>query len=144
MRSIVLAPEVDTAPPSHQGASGYEDDIRVKARLLARLKERFLLESPEIPVVDAVFDDLESILGEHAELKMAEIEKLRPRLHAVFRRIVYVSRQPNSGVLPATVVECRSLLMERFPRDFGPALVHVRRLAMAVSALLDELLEDLP
>nr|WSZ99022.1 DUF6415 family natural product biosynthesis protein [Streptomyces sp. NBC_00857] len=144
MRSSVLAPEVDTAPPGHQGPSGYEDDVRVKARLLAKLKEHFLLVSPEVPVVDAVFDDLESILGEHAELKMAEIEMLRPCLHAVFRRIVYVSRQPNSGVLPGLVVECRSLLVERFPRDFGPALVHLRRLAMAVSALLDELLDDLP
>ncbi|MFE2034289.1 DUF6415 family natural product biosynthesis protein [Streptomyces scopuliridis] len=144
MRSSVLAPEVDTAPPSHQGASGFENGARVKTRLLAALKARFLLESPEIPVVDAVFNDLEAILGEHAELEMAEIENLRPRLHAVFRRIVYVARQPNSGVLPETVLECRVLLVERFPRDFGPALAHLRRLAMAVSSLLDELLEDLP
>lgn len=144
MRSSALAPEVDAAPPSHRSASGFQDDARTKGRLLAGLKVRFLLESPEIPVVDAVFDDLESVLGEHAELEMAEIEKLTPRLHAVFRRIVYVARQPNSGVLPATIVECRSLLVERFPRDFGPALAHLRHLAMAVSALLDELLEELP
>ncbi|MCZ4098287.1 DUF6415 family natural product biosynthesis protein [Streptomyces sp. H39-C1] len=135
--------EVAEAPPNPRSDGSYQNDDQVKARLLAKLRERFLLESPEIPVVDAVFDDLELVLGEHADLTMADIEELTPRMHAVFRRVIYVARQPNSGVLPATVGAYQDLLIARFPRDFAQALAHLRRLAMAVSDSLDELLEEL-
>lgn len=144
MTSSVLAQGVAAPPPSYQGARKFEDHDRAKALLLARLKERFLLESPQIPVVDAVFDDLDSVLGEHTELSMAEIKDLTPRLHTVFRRIRYVARQPNSGVRPETIAASRGLLTERFPQDFTLALAHLRRLAMTVSDLLDELLEEMP
>jgi hypothetical protein len=109
-----------------------------------QLREQFFLVSPEIAVVDAVFDDLEAVLGESADPTPADIAELTPRLHAVFRRIAYVAQEPNSGVRPETIAGARNFLDQRFPRDFLPARAHLRRLAMTVENLLDELLEDMP
>ncbi|UNO42150.1 DUF6415 family natural product biosynthesis protein [Streptomyces sp. MST-110588] len=142
MRSSVLERDPGAVPLNHGGEA--QNDDQTKARLLAALRARFLLESPEIPVVDVIFDDLERILGEGAALTASEVASLTPRLHALYRRAVRASRHPNSGVRPATVAASHRLLFERFPPEFLPALAHLRRLALAVSDLLDELLEDMP
>ncbi|MFJ9822374.1 DUF6415 family natural product biosynthesis protein [Streptomyces sp. NPDC101151] len=145
MTSTTLAPVADASQAGQGANSAYRTDDRVKARVLAGVRERFLLESPDVPIIDALFEDLESILGQDADLEAARVSELTPRLHAVFRRVMYVARQhPHSGIRPATVEAYRSLLVERFPPVFLPALAHLRRLAMAVSDLLDELLEDMP
>ncbi|MBD0739075.1 DUF6415 family natural product biosynthesis protein [Streptomyces sp. CBMA29] len=122
-----------------------DDSTLVTARVLAGLRQRFLLESPGTPSVDLVFEDLESVLGVYAgDLTAAEIATIRPRLHAAFRRIVFVSQRSGSGVSPERLEVSFGLLTQRFPADFPAALVHLRRLAVTVSDLLDELLEDLP
>lgn len=69
---------------------------------------------------------------------------LARRLHAVFRRLVHLSQVPGSGVRRATVAASSGLLTELMPQDFAGALGYLRRLALAVSGLLDELLEDMP
>jgi hypothetical protein len=38
------------------------------ARLLAGLRELSLTELPAMPSIDVIFEDLESVLGEHAEV----------------------------------------------------------------------------
>ncbi|MBY8889214.1 hypothetical protein K7472_30855 [Streptomyces sp. PTM05] len=142
MRYRVLGRNVDSPRLSQEGLC--RTDPLVKARTLAALRGHFLLESPEVPVVDAVFDDLELVLGEDAELTGADVARLTPRLHLVYRRILLAASQPSSGVRPETAAASRNLLVERFPNEFVPARAHLRRLAMAVSDLLDELLEDMP
>lgn len=66
MSCLVLAPEA-TADSLNLGGAGCADDTRTKARVLAALRERFLLESPRTPVVDVIFEDLESVLGEETD-----------------------------------------------------------------------------
>ncbi|MEU8968971.1 DUF6415 family natural product biosynthesis protein [Streptomyces monashensis] len=129
--------------PSHQ-AGAYQTDAEAKARVLAALRIRLYLDSPEVPVVDALFEDLDRVLGEGDELTAPEIADLTPRLHLVFRRVRLAAGQPSSGVLPTTLAASRHLLVERFPQELVPARGHVRRLALALSDLLDELLEDMP
>ncbi|MFF2850545.1 DUF6415 family natural product biosynthesis protein [Streptomyces sp. NPDC058001] len=119
-------------------------DRRVTAVILAKMRERFLLESPEVPVADEVFEDLEAVLGPYADLTAADIAELTPRLHTVFRRVMCVARQTNSGVSPGTVEASRGLLEERVPHEFTLALGYLRRLAVTVAGLLDELLEEMP
>lgn len=147
MSYSVLAPEAIAATADLGSAlvAGADDSPRTKARVLAGLRRKFLLETPATPSVDLVFEDLESVLGEYAgDLTAAGVAEIGPRLHAVYRRILWVSQRPNSGVSPDRVASSRGLLTQRFPDGFPAALSHVRRLAATVSDLLDELLEELP
>jgi hypothetical protein len=138
---VIVATEVSADPL----ATMADNSPRAKARVLAGLRQRFLLEHPSTPNVELIFDDLDAVLGEYGgDLTAAEIADIRPRLHAAFRRIVFVSQQPRSGVSRHRFDASLRLLTERFPADFTAALGHLRRLAMTVSDLLDELLEDLP
>ncbi|MER5462377.1 DUF6415 family natural product biosynthesis protein [Streptomyces sp. NPDC002668] len=132
------------ADPSPSPVRGFSDDVRTHTRVLAGLIEYALQDSAEVPVLDAVFDDLESVLGEHADLTASEITKLTPRLHSAFRRMVGIAVQSNGGVGPDTIERTRTLLAERSPEDFLPARAYLRRLAIAVEDLLDQLLEDMP
>ncbi|TQK42311.1 hypothetical protein FBY35_3690 [Streptomyces sp. SLBN-118] len=122
----------------------YSGDVGTRTRVLARLREVALQDSAEIPALDAVFDDLESVLGERAELTGDEVKLLTPCLHKVFRRILGMAEASNVGVAPDTIGRARELLVERFPGDFLPARAHLRRLAMAVEDVFDQLLEDMP
>jgi hypothetical protein len=148
MRHSTLAPELTVAAEVYADplATIADNGPRATARVLAGLRQRFLLESsPSTPSVELIFEDLDAVLGEYGgDLMAAEIADIRPRLHAAFRRIVFVSQQPNSGVSRHRFDASLRLLTERFPADFTAALGHLRRLAMTVSDLLDELLEDLP
>ncbi|MQY11446.1 hypothetical protein SRB5_15640 [Streptomyces sp. RB5] len=136
MSSSFLAPRTADRLPI------FRNDGRTVALVLVGLREQLLLDSPEFPALDAVFDDLEVVLGEHAVLAIGEVENLTPRLHAALRRIIHVAPQNGSGVRPETAAASRGLLTERFPDQPLPALAHLRRLAMTVSNLLDELLEE--
>lgn len=114
------------------------------ARLLAGLRELSLTELPATPAIDVIFEDLESVLGEHAEVAQEDLAPLARRLHVVFRRLVYLSRTPSSGMKKATVASSLALLTELMPHDLPGARGYLRRLALAVSDLLDQLLEDMP
>lgn len=46
--------------------------------MLARLRECALQDSAEIPTLDAVFGDLESVLGQHVKLTEDEVKELTP------------------------------------------------------------------
>ncbi|MFJ6573699.1 DUF6415 family natural product biosynthesis protein [Streptomyces sp. NPDC091292] len=119
-------------------------DPRITALILATMRERFLLASPEVPVVADVFEDLEAVLGPYADLTAADLAELTPRLHTVFHRLLVVARQPNSGVSAVTAAAARNLLDKPLPFEPTQALGYVRRLAVTVGGLLDELLEELP
>lgn len=145
MSCETLPPPAVLAGPRSGSAHMVVEDADTAARALVALRARFLLVSSATPVIDAIFEDLESVLGLDADaLSAAEVSVIRPRLHSAYRRIVGVSREPNNGVRPATVAASYGLLTERSPQDFRAALGHLRRLAMSVSDLLDELLEDMP
>jgi uncharacterized protein DUF6415 len=141
----VLEPAVAAVAVHGGGKLGaFTTDGRTTARVLAGLRRGFLVGTAATPVIDGVFDDLEAVLGEDAAPTAAEIAELARRLHAVYRRLVHLSRWPNSGVSKATVAASWGLMTERMPPGFPSALGYVRRLAMAVSDLLDEVLEDMP
>ncbi|WP_405889497.1 DUF6415 family natural product biosynthesis protein [Streptomyces sp. NBC_00133] len=132
------------ADPSPSPVRGFSNDVGTHTRVLARLREYALQDSAELPVLEAVFDDLESVLGEQADLTARDIKELTPRLHSAFRRIVGMAVRSNGGVDPDAIERTRALLVERSPQDFLSARAYLRRLAIAVEDLLDQLLEDMP
>jgi hypothetical protein len=142
MSGVVLAPAVTESVPGDLGTPTVGGNTA--ARLLDGLREQSLTELPGAPAIDVVFDDLESVLGEVAVVAKADVAPLARRLHAVFRRLVYLSRAPSSGVDEATVAASWPLLTELMPHDLPGAHGYLRRLAMTVSDLLDQLLEDMP
>ena len=98
----------------------------------------------ETPNADAVFDDLEAVLGERADLSASEIAELMPRLYRVLRRLAMVAQLTEAfehGSLGQPLVV---LLEERFPGDFLPARGHLRRLAVVCLDLIDHLMKDVP
>ncbi|NUS17018.1 MAG: hypothetical protein HOY69_37425 [Streptomyces sp.] len=121
-----------------------EADRACVARLLAGLRELSLTELPATPGIESIFDDLERVLGESAAVAQADVPPLAQRLHVVFRRLMGLSRVPSSGVTRSTADATAGLLTELMPPDLRGARGYLRRLALAVSDLLDELLEDMP
>lgn len=139
------SPTLFAAVPAPGVSGGLRDLDRTSTdRLVADLRELSLPELPESPTVTAIFDELETMLGERAEVDRAGMRAMARRLHAVFRRLVHLSLSPGSGVRQATVAASWGLFTELMPQDFPGALGYLRRLAIAVSGLLDELLEDMP
>lgn len=133
----------DSVPvPAEVGKAG--NDNFSAARLRADLREASLADSPSTPTPDAIFDDLERVLGERAVVTEADVPVLARRLHAVFRRLVHLSQIPGSGVPREAVAAALGMLTELMPPDFQGAVGYLRRLALTVSDLLDELLEDMP
>jgi hypothetical protein len=112
--------------------------------LLASLRDLSLSELSTAPTIDAVFDDLEFVLGEGTDVTRTDIRALAQRLHAVFRRLVHLCQSAGSGARQKKLAASSGLLTELMPQDFPGALGYLRRLALAVSGLLDELLEDMP
>ncbi|MFI1400703.1 hypothetical protein [Streptomyces sp. NPDC020681] len=106
----MTAPVIETpvaADPAPSPGRRFSDDVGTHTRVLARLREYALEDSAELPLLDGVFDDLESVLGEHADLTASEITELTPRLHSAFRRIVGMAVQSNGGVPPDTNRMCQ-------------------------------------
>ncbi|MFI0942809.1 DUF6415 family natural product biosynthesis protein [Streptomyces sp. NPDC021020] len=135
-------PLANAAPAPNEVGKGDGDSTSVD-RLLADLRKLSLSKLTETPTTDAIFDGLEKVLGEHAVVARADMPVLARRLHAVFRRLVHLSQIPGSGVQQETVAASWGLLTELMPKDGPGALGYLRRLAMTVSDLLDELLEDM-
>lgn len=96
----------------------------------------------ETPNADAVFDDLEAVLGEHADLSAAETVELMPRLSRVLARLATVAEltggREHSGLDQPLVVH----LERRLPGEFLPARGHLRRLAVVCLDLIDHLMND--
>lgn len=142
MNGLALA--APAVAPTFAEITTADVDGAAAARLPAGLRELYLTELPATPAVDLVFEDLESVLGEHAEVAREDLAPLAQRLHIVFRRLVRLSRMPSSGVKKATVEASWAFMTELMPHDLPGARGYLRRLALAVSDLLDQLLEDMP
>lgn len=141
MNGLALA--APAAAPTRDEITTADVDGTSAARLLAGLRQLSLTELPGTPAIEVIFDDLEIVLGERAEVAQVDLAPLARRLHTVFRRLAYLSRMPSSGVKEATVADSWSLMTERMPQGLPAARGYLRRLTLAVSDLLDELLEDM-
>jgi hypothetical protein len=142
---IAITPDtsVNASVPPWNGGS-FSNDVGVQVRVLARLREHALHSSAEIRGSDALFEDLEAVLGEHTGLSVEDIGELTPRLRLALRRILDMTEGAKHGVAAGTIERARTLLSEQFSPDSFPALGHLRRLAATIEDLLDQLLEDMP
>ncbi|MEU2856120.1 DUF6415 family natural product biosynthesis protein [Streptomyces syringium] len=82
-----------------------------------------------------MYDDLEAVLGEHADPSGAEVEELTGRFRENLRQLVAVSR----GAAVAEAGRAHVLLREAPLADFGSARTYLRRLALNTLAMLDVL-----
>ncbi|WP_370417336.1 DUF6415 family natural product biosynthesis protein [Streptomyces sp. QH1-20] len=85
-----------------------------------------------------MYDDLEAVLGEHADPSGAEVEELTGRFRENLSQLVAVSR----GTAASAAGRAHVLLREAPPPGFGPARTYLRRLALITLAMLDVLDED--
>ncbi|MEU7180828.1 MULTISPECIES: DUF6415 family natural product biosynthesis protein [Streptomyces] len=127
-----------------ESGSRFSNDVGTQTRVLAKLREHALEGSKEIPVLDELFEDLEAVLGECADLGEDDVERLRPRVHASLRRVLGAAEKANLAIPTATVKRGRDLLSDPLLADLRPVRGHLRHLATVTAELLDWLLEDMP
>ncbi|MFE3139660.1 DUF6415 family natural product biosynthesis protein [Streptomyces scopuliridis] len=125
-------------------ARQWSRDAATLEHLLTKLREWHAL-----PVVlDALYEDLEAVLGEQADPTSPEVEDLAARLRDALMRLVGVALREGGdrpGDEAAKVIERAKLLCwEEPPEELVEARAHVRRLALVALDLLDLLLEDTP
>lgn len=105
-------------------------------RLLEALKP---VRNPS--VVDAIFDDLEDILGQDYVPDDDEIFDLSLRMRGCLMRLLGAAPEQDDFTEP--VARARALLDVDVPGDYMGSRVHLRRMALTALALL-ELLAPFP
>lgn len=141
--------------PQHPGTAPLDIERRTfprdtpvpKAQLVGSrdLLERILAALREAVALDLVYDDIETVLGEHPPTGN-EVAELAPRMRKAVPQLVEILLE-RSGEAPgeeatAAVERSRTALGEKTPTDPHAERGHVRRLALAAQDVLDLLVGD--
>ncbi|MEV4868604.1 DUF6415 family natural product biosynthesis protein [Streptomyces syringium] len=92
-----------------------------------------------------MYDDLEAVLGEHADPDRADVEVLTKRFREYLAQLVAISGQchfRHRGEAATAAGRAHIALGDVTPADFGLARSYLRRLALNTLGLLDVLDED--
>lgn len=131
-----------TQPPRHFASDTVtlkrvRDALRVGLRAEVASGEGFEVNASPLPLSEAILDDLEAVLGEHASPSLGEVNELAARLHLALRRLLTIIR-PSASLDQLS----RSLLVERTPPGEAEALAYLRRLAIVVLDLADQFMRS--
>ena len=88
-------------------------------------------------MMEAVLDDLEAVLGEHANLTGDEVRLLCIRLHHTFLKFLTMASQIIPSLSRELTMRALSLASEQPPWDDVSALGYLRRLAITVQDLME-------
>lgn len=118
--------------------AGFSEETATVGRVIARLRASGLRrEEDEIPAVEAALDDLESVLGEDADLSSAGIRELEPRLRVTYRRWLTMSQIIGVPLEAGATDRANRVLAEPPSLEYLAALSHLRRLALIVQDVVE-------
>lgn len=114
-------------------------DTATVARVLRRLHGSTRAADPveEPPLLGAVLDDLESVLGEYARPTVEDIPALEVRLCGALQQFVAMAGQIREPIDAGLTERVQRLTTEADSGDYARGLGYVRRLALTVQDLLD-------
>lgn len=112
-------------------------DAGALVNLLAKMRKW----DPYVP--DVIYDDLDAVLGEHLP-EAATVDELAERLRGTLKQPANIAVADPTFQSPEAIAvrieRARKLRADELPRDYWPALGHLRRLAWATMELLDHLI----
>ncbi|WP_328913278.1 MULTISPECIES: DUF6415 family natural product biosynthesis protein [unclassified Streptomyces] len=91
----------------------------------------------ETPLMAAVLDDLEAVLGEYSDLADDEVWSLIGRLRETFLRFFALAAQIHPGLSHGLVSQAHGLVSEQPLGEYVSALGYLRRLAITLQDLME-------